>query len=54
MADADGIFVGKSRMRIADIFDGTSNTMLVGERGMGNQSDPLDPIGHTVRNVAGG
>ena len=54
LADADGIFVGKSRLRIADIFDGTSNTLMVGERAMGNLSDPVDPIGHVVRNVAGG
>ncbi len=28
----DGIFFGNSRMRIADIRDGTSNTLMVGER----------------------
>ena len=47
------MFVGQTRLRIADCFDGTSNTLLIGERGMGNISNPTDAIGHTVRNVAG-
>ncbi|NBR05862.1 MAG: DUF1559 domain-containing protein [Planctomycetes bacterium] len=42
----DGIFYGQSKVRLTDISDGTSNTVMVSELIQGNDSNPT---GHDVR-----
>jgi prepilin-type N-terminal cleavage/methylation domain-containing protein len=43
-----GIFAHQGNMRIGDIIDGTSNTILLSEVGMGNPTKRTDTIGNAV------
>lgn len=54
-SDTNGLFSHSYRgcKKIADIWDGTSNTIAMGETGMGNVTNPRDIIGRAVYSIAG-
>jgi prepilin-type N-terminal cleavage/methylation domain-containing protein/prepilin-type processing-associated H-X9-DG protein len=53
--DTNGMFSHSYRgcKKIADVFDGTSNTVVMGETGLGNVGNPNDIIGRAVYSIAG-
>lgn len=46
-----GVFAQQGNTRINDIIDGTSNTILVAEMGMGNPAKRIDTIGNMIINT---
>lgn len=49
-----GVFAQQGNMRIGDLIDGTSNTIMVAEMGMGNPGKRSDTIGNISPGAAGG